>query len=71
MSKLLVTLVSSCAWHELTITRLPKRVDGGWKRPRCHTLKYASRPEGLEAYFKYAGRLAEEHRLHKGSAIEN
>ena len=73
MDKLMVTLVSFPGMndHRLTITRLPKKQDGSWKRPRCHVLRYSTRVEALNGYFKVAGRLAEMNRLHKGSAIEN
>jgi len=73
MNKLMVTLVSfPCeSRHELSIARLPKRVDGGWKRPRCHVLRYSTRVEALNGYFRVAGRLAEMNRLHHSSAIEN
>ena len=73
MDKLMVTLVSFPGKndHRITITRLPKRVDGGWKAPRCHRLKYSTRVEALNGYWRVCGRLFEEKRLHKGSAIEN
>ena len=73
MNKLMVTLVSFPGKndHRITITRLPKRVGGGWKAPRCHVLRYANRVEALNGYFRVAGKLAEMNRLHKGSAIEN
>ena len=73
MSKLMVTLVSfPCeSRHEVSIARLPKRQDGEWKRPRCHTLRYSTRAEALNGYWRAAGRLAEMNRLHHSSAIEN
>ena len=54
MDKLMVTLVSFPGMndHRLTITRLPKKQDGSWKRPRCHVLRYSTRVEALNGYWR-------------------